>query len=517
MWLVTNRCELICLDTKGLYDGEDDGPEKFGWVQLIEHVESWPADRGLPFAPPPTIFDTAEDQLRTGKLPDELRKLIHDLGIELPREIPLKEDMQRGTWSFKVTPQGQALPLPVEFRIELGERRRPRGGDDRGFFIARTINIYSTLTIDQRREADVVWKLDMMKQLGVHPHNMSTSSPTIWGDLVFAVTSNGVKNDHITLPAPHAPSFIAVNKRTGKLVWSDNSPGENVLHGQWSSPAAGVLGGVPQVIFPGGDGWLYSFHAERHKEGRPELLWKFDCNPKDFKWILGGRGTRNNIIAMPVIHEGRVYISCGQDPEHGEGEGHLYCLDPTKRGDVSAELVVHKLHRDKPLPPRRYRAVDPDAGEIVIANPNSAVIWHYDEFDMNLDGKIDWEEQMHRTISCPVIKDDVLIVPDFSGLVHCLDARTGRPHWTFDVMAAVWGTPLLVNDRVYIPDEDGDVAVLRAAADPKLSFKDAGAKGPFFFEPLHEINMHTSVLSSPVMANRVLYVATRNQLFAIGK
>jgi outer membrane protein assembly factor BamB len=375
--------------------------------------------------------------------------MLHDLGIELPADLPIEEDMKRGTWSFKATPVGEDLPLPVDFRIEFGTKERRRAIDDPRIFVARTINIFATLAIDQCREADVVWKLDMMKQLGVHPHNMSTSSPTIWGDLVFAVTSNGVGADHITLPSPHAPSFIAVNKRTGKLVWSDNSPGENVLHGQWSSPAVGVLGGVPQVIFPGGDGWLYSFHAERHKEGKPELLWKFDCNPKDSMWILGGRGTRNNIIAMPVIHEGRDYICVGQDPEHGEGDGHLYCLDPTKRGDVSAELVVHKLRRDKPLPHRRHRPVDPDAGEIVIANPNSAVIWHYDEFDQNLDGKIDFEERMHRTISCPVIKDDVLIVPDFSGAVHCLNAKTGRPHWSSDLLASVWGSPLVVNDRVY--------------------------------------------------------------------
>ena len=30
----------------------------------------------------------------------------------------------------------------------------------------------------------------------------------------------------------------------------------------------------------------------------------------------------------------------GEDPEHGEGNGHLWCIDPTKRGDVSAELAV---------------------------------------------------------------------------------------------------------------------------------------------------------------------------------
>jgi hypothetical protein len=33
--------------------------------------------------------------------------------------------------------------------------------------------------------------------------------------------------------------------------------------------------------------------------------------------------TRNELIATPVIYEDRVYIANGQDPEHGEGVGHL--------------------------------------------------------------------------------------------------------------------------------------------------------------------------------------------------
>ena len=38
-----------------------------------------------------------------------------------------------------------------------------------------------------------------------------------------------------------------IDRIGGKLVWADNSPGGNILHGQWSSPAFAVLGGVPQA------------------------------------------------------------------------------------------------------------------------------------------------------------------------------------------------------------------------------------------------------------------------------
>ena len=41
------------------------------------------------------------------------------------------------------------------------------------------------------------------------------------------------------------------------------------------------------------------------------------------------------MISTPVIYDNKVYIANGQDPEHGEGVGHLYAIDPTKRGDIT--------------------------------------------------------------------------------------------------------------------------------------------------------------------------------------
>ena len=123
-------------------------------------------------------------------------------------------------------------------------------------------------------DADIVWKLDMMKELGVYQRNMANSSPVIWEDLVFVETSNGRSDEKV--PSPKAPSFLAVNKNTGKVVWQDNSPGDGILRGQWSSPALGLVDGVQQAFFAGGDGWLYGFNARTG-----ERLWKFDLNPKN--------------------------------------------------------------------------------------------------------------------------------------------------------------------------------------------------------------------------------------------
>ena len=348
-------------------------------------------------------------------------------------------------------------------------------------------------------EADVVWVLDMMKTLGVSQHNMCSCSVTSAGDLLFVNTSNGVDEGHINLPNSEAPSFLCLDKRDGKVLWADNSPGANVLHGQWSSPAYAELGGVPQVLFGGGDGWLYSFDA-RGENGKAKLLWKFDCNPKESKYTLGGRADRNHIIGTPVIHDGLVYIAVGEDPEHGEGVGHLWCIDPTKRGDVSSELAVSLADPTKPLPHRRNQAVIKEQGEVARPNPNSAAVWHYPGLDADGNGKLAFEETMHRTCGTVAIKDGLLFVADFSGLFHCLDAKTGKPHWTHDMLAASWGSPLVADGKVYIGDEDGDICIFDLGEKMKL-------RG--------EINMGNSVYSTPIAVGDTLYIANKSHLFAI--
>ena len=348
-------------------------------------------------------------------------------------------------------------------------------------------------------EADAVWVLDMMKQLGVSQHNMCSCSVTSAGDLLFVITSNGVDEGHINLPNAEAPSFLCLDKRDGRVLWADATPGANVLHGQWSSPAYAEIGGVPQAIFGGGDGWVYAFDA-RGENGRAKKLWEFDCNPKEAKYSLGGRADRNHIIGTPVVHDGLVYVAVGEDPEHGEGVGHLWCIDPTKRGDVSSELAVSLKDPTMLLPRRREQAVIKEQGEVARPNPNSAAIWHYFGFDADGNGKLDFEETMHRTCGTVVIKDGLLFVADFSGLFHCVDLKTGKPHWTHDMLAASWGSPLVADGKVYIGDEDGDISIFTLSKEKDL---------------IAEVNMGNSVYSTPIVAGDTLYIANKSHLFAI--
>src|SRR5262245_6212466 len=205
-------------------------------------------------------------------------------------------------------------------------------------------------------DADVIWEYDMMKELNVFPHNMAACSPLIVGDIIYVVTANGVDEGHINIPSPEAPSFIALDKKTGKLLWKSNAPGKYIMHGQWSNPVYAELNGVRQVIFPGGDGWLHSFSPEKG-----EVLWKFDCNPKDAVYELGGTGTKSDFIGTPVIYDNKVYIGVGQDPEHTTGIANFFCIAPTKTGDISRDLDTG--------------VKDKDGKPVTKPNPNSCEVW----------------------------------------------------------------------------------------------------------------------------------------------
>jgi outer membrane protein assembly factor BamB len=292
-------------------------------------------------------------------------------------------------------------------------------------------------------DADVIWSFDMMEQVGSYPHNMSNSSPVVWGDLIYVSTSNGQDESHVNIPSPRAPAIIALNKNTGELVWEDNSVEDRILHGQWSTPTVGRIGGVLQAISAQGDGWVRGYEAETGKK-----LWEFDTNPKDAVWPR----TRNELIGTPVIYEDRVYIANGQDPEHGEGTGHFYAIDPTKRGDIT----------------------------------KSGLVWHFDK--------------IRRSISTAAIVDGLVYIPDFSGYFHCLDAKTGQLYWTHDMLAAIWASPLVADGKIYLGDEDGDVVVMAQGKEAKV---------------LTEINMGSAVYATAVPAHGMLFLNNRSQLFAI--
>jgi outer membrane protein assembly factor BamB len=322
-----------------------------------------------------------------------------------------------------------------------------------------------------------VWKVDMRKEFGVFPNGVLMGlgfapSPAADADRVFAVTGNGVDEGGIKIPAPDAPSLVCLDKRTGRTLWTDASPGKNIMHAQRSSPLVVDVNGRTQVIAGQGDGWLRGFDAAT---GR--VIWKCDLNPKGAKHELGGCGRRNYAMAAPVFYDGRVYIAPGQDPEHFDGENELFCVDLAGAGDVSAELDDGR-GKGKP-------------------NPNSRVIWKYGG---PAPPGSDRDYLFGRTLATCAAHDGLAYACDLAGYAHCFDAKTGRLHWRHDLRAAVWSGPLWADGKVYVATEDGTVVIFAHGTEKKL---------------LNTVDMDDVIRSAPVFANGTLYVMTERTLYAI--
>src|SRR2546430_1250659 len=149
------------------------------------------------------------------------------------------------------------------------------------------------------------WSYDMRKELKVQPFHCCNCSPLVVGNRVFIVTGNGVDADG-KVANPKAPSFIALDKDKGTLLWQSDLPGDRIIEGQWSNPAYAEVDGKGQVIFPGGDCWLYALEPDSGK-----LIWKFNCDPQRPKGADGDRLITNYMIATPVVHDNKVYIGLG--------------------------------------------------------------------------------------------------------------------------------------------------------------------------------------------------------------
>jgi outer membrane protein assembly factor BamB len=262
----------------------------------------------------------------------------------------------------------------------------------------------------------VVWELDMCGRLGVFPHEASNSEVLPVGDLLMVSTSNGQNEGHTRVPSPRAPSLIAVDRRSGEVVWRAVGPGEQVLHGQWSSPVAAKVNGRIQVLFGGGDGWLRSYDAASGHE-----IWRFDGNPKDAPWLpRPGVLSRGSIIASPVFDDGRVFVAMGQSPGHLNGPSLIHAISPNGKGDVT----------------------------------ESGLLWT--------------SREVGRVVGTPIVKDGLLYVGDLGGTIHCLDAATGACVWKHETNEAIWGSLLLAGDRLYVGNVGGTMTVLRAGRREQL-------------------------------------------------
>lgn len=317
----------------------------------------------------------------------------------------------------------------------------------------------------------IQWQFDMMKSLSVKPSDYCflfpcLLSPLVVGDLIYVPTSNAPTTE---LPSSNAPNLIALNKRTGQLAWKSDLLNKNLIDDSCSPPAYAIVNRVPQIIFPGGDGVIYSFEPDTGK-----VIWKCDCLPFR-KGMVNGRASDAYFVGAPVIVDNRLYIGMGvRLDKSSRSPGWFLCLDISKRGDVSM---------------RDYDAK-------ATANKDSALVWAFGGGPAKAS-----RFYFYGTANTAAVHDGLVYVTENRGYLHCLDMKTGQRYWEHDFRAGVT-SPFWVDGKIYVATEDGEICVFAHSKTKRL---------------LATIDMDEMIATTPTVANGIHYVLTHKKLFAIGK
>ena len=309
-------------------------------------------------------------------------------------------------------------------------------------------------------DGDIIWKYNFIAGLDVVPHDVCGSTLLLVGDLIYACTSNGIDSRHNKVPRPLAPTLVALDKKTGRLVAKDDEKiGQRTFHCNWSSPIAGRVNGRTLVYFGAGDGILYAFEPPRPAMDVQifKKVWEYDCNPPGYRTrdgvALPYSAYNNNtpdgpseMIGVPVFYKDRIYVVIGQSPLHGNGQGCLSCVDAAT-------------------------------------------------------GKKVWDSRLvDRSLATPAISEDLLYVPDTTGNLHCFDAMTGERYWVHSLEGrTLYASAFIADGKVYASTESNIFWVLKAGKEKKV---------------LSRTRLKTSPITVTA-ADGVLYIPTQLRLTAV--
>jgi eukaryotic-like serine/threonine-protein kinase len=289
--------------------------------------------------------------------------------------------------------------------------------------------------------------------------------------------------------------LLALELGSGALRWRYNAG--NAI-GESSPAAAGGLvyvGDLAGVV-----------HAVNARDG--SRAWTFK--------------TGTEVKSSPVVIAGRVLV--------GSYDQHLYCLHAQSgrqlwkvktNGPVHATAgvaggVAYVAGCDEIL--RAVRVADGrvlfqvNSGAYTGASPALlAGNAFYGTFDNEVLGvnlvsrQVGWRYQHPQRkfpfYSSAAIHEARVIVGGRDKMVHCLDAYTGRAHWTFPTQARVESSPAVAGGRVYVGSNDGRLYAIDFGSGRKVGEFNAGAP----------------VSASPAIASgRVVVGAQDGKIYCLG-
>jgi outer membrane protein assembly factor BamB len=184
---------------------------------------------------------------------------------------------------------------------------------------------------------------------------------------------------------------------------------------------------------------------------------RFDCDPAAPKqnvhqYIKNRSESPSNIKSMPVFYDNRIYVTLGGDIWWGKNQAWLKCFKATGTGDTT----------------------------------DSAELWSY--------------PVERHCCTTPAVHEGLVFVGDCGKLFHCVNAETGKAHWTHQAKGEIWASALVADGKVYVGTRRREFLVFAASREKQI---------------ISSVELDSPINASPVAANGVLYVATMKNLYAL--
>jgi len=234
---------------------------------------------------------------------------------------------------------------------------------------------------------------------------------------------------------------VALDKDTGRTVWKTPRSVDYRDLGPDGKPKADgdfrKAFATPQIIEVGGEPLLISLGG-RAAYGYEPMTGKE-------RWRIEEHGS-HSASTRPVAGHGMVFYPTGFDTPK------LFAIRPDGTGDATATHVVWTFARSVPNKPSI------------------------------------------------LLIDDLLYMINDVGIASAVEAKTGELVWQSRVGGTFSASPIAVNGRIYLFDEDGKTTVIEAGRE---------------FKPLAENTLDNGFMASPAVGGNALYVRTRTDVYRI--
>jgi outer membrane protein assembly factor BamB len=365
------------------------------------------------------------------------------------------------------------------------------------------------LPVQWSRTKNVRWKTPL--------EGAGVSAPVVWGELIFLTASDGRLNDRLHVYCYH--------RSDGRLLWHTrlfgSAPTDLYAPGGMAVPTPATDGTYLYALFGTGDLACLDF------AGKPVWLRSLaeEYGPFRNRWGMGTSPILlGDLLVVQVDHWSQSYL-LGVEARTGVNR---WKTDRDASVNWTSPLPVKVKDRDELIVFGSYQAMgyDPRNGfhlwsvkgmhmqcipSPVVEKDMLFASSGENTMGIRLDGRtgdltkshVLWtNKKASAYVPSPLAYQGLVYVAGDKGFATCLSAADGKQVWKERLGDAYHASPVAGDGKVYFTSKEGVVRVIRAG--PK-------------FELLSENDMGETIVASPAVSQRQVFLRGEKHLFCIGE